>query len=517
MAFYHRYRPQRFQDLELTQGVVALNLVNALLKQSIGHAYLFTGTHGTGKTSTARILAKSVNCIKYSDLSMPKKTDNEALLKACVVPCNECENCISITKGNSLDVIEMDAASNRGIDEIRELKEKVRLSPVLGAKKVYIIDEVHMLTNEAFNALLKTLEEPPEHVVFVLCTTELQKVPKTILSRCVHIGFKKPGIKELTVYLKLIVEKEKIEIDEKQLDSIARMSGGAFRDAAKLLEQFSLNANMPMSGLENAFEGLFRFLQAKNLKEAINYFDNAQSRGEDFAYIIKEMIAYARSFLLVQAGVEQELPVYMQRFPKEFSANFLVDLIDQLMKALGQQKSTPVPSLPLELVYFKILGGVSPAPVVKAAAAEKPKERVVEVKKEVVEVKEEIEVVLEEPRVIEVMENPTLELMQSKWSEVVRLVKKYNASMAVLMSKCKVIGFENKSLTVETQTSFQRDMLENPKKRPIVEQAVYELTGLQVRVKCEVGKTKLTQKNVENVKEVVDEDLAAAALEIFGA
>src|SRR6266581_3023021 len=223
MVFYRKYRPQIIDDLD--NQVVRERLL-AVLSKGLPHAFLFTGPKGLGKTSAARIVAKAVNCEKIDRIE----------------PCNACEQCISITNGTNLDVLEIDAASNRGIDEIRDLKEKIRLSPLSAKKKVYIIDEVHMLTTEAFNALLKTLEEPPAHAMFILCTTEPHKVPATITSRCFHIAFKRATDEELVRSLKRIKEGEKLEVDEDALFAIAKMADGGFRDAAKILEELASKA-----------------------------------------------------------------------------------------------------------------------------------------------------------------------------------------------------------------------------------------------------------------------------------
>ena len=189
MVYYRKYRPQTIADLDSKD---VRNKLDAVLRSSaptfiqVPHAFLFTGPKGLGKTSTARIVAKVINCTDRRDTSGKD-----------IEPCNSCTQCVSITKGNNMDIMEIDAASNRGIDEMRDLKEKIKLSPLSAKKKVYIIDEVHMLTTEAFNALLKTLEEPPDHAVFILCTTEMHKVPATILSRCLHIGFRLATEEEL--------------------------------------------------------------------------------------------------------------------------------------------------------------------------------------------------------------------------------------------------------------------------------------------------------------------------------
>nr|MBP9719397.1 DNA polymerase III subunit gamma/tau [Candidatus Levybacteria bacterium] len=226
MVFYRKYRPQTIEELDSED--VKKTLQSILTTGSIPHAFLFTGPKGLGKTSTARIVAKYVNC-------QGKEEKN-------VKPCNQCESCLSITNGTNLDVLEIDGASNRGIDEMRDLREKIRLLPVSANKKVYIIDEVHMLTTEAFNALLKTLEEPPLHAMFILCTTEPHKVPATILSRCFHIQFKKATTPDLVHAFERIIKAENVEAEPEALIRIASFADGSFRDGVKVLEEIVLSA-----------------------------------------------------------------------------------------------------------------------------------------------------------------------------------------------------------------------------------------------------------------------------------
>ena len=220
-VFYLKYRPQSLDDL-LGQPVVKKIISSAFSENCLSHAYLFAGPRGTGKTSTARILAKMVNCSEKN------------------APCNKCSTCVSITDGSNLDLIEIDAASNRGIEDIRSLREKIKLSPSSARKKVYIIDEVHMLTPEAFNALLKTLEEPPSHALFILATTDAQKLPQTILSRVQRLDFKLASAEELSQALQKIVVSEKIDIDEEALQVLVKKAEGSFRDGVKYLDQLSV-------------------------------------------------------------------------------------------------------------------------------------------------------------------------------------------------------------------------------------------------------------------------------------
>lgn len=222
-TLYRKYRPNNF-DTVFGQEYIKKSIQNALDQNKLAHAYLFSGPRGVGKTTIARIIAKSVNCMKNGISSKP---------------CLSCENCVSITEGNNLDIIEIDAASNRGIDEIRSLKESINYQPVRCRMKVYIIDEIHMLTNEAFNALLKTLEEPPKHAIFILATTEINKLPDTIISRCICYNFKTLSENEAIDLMRNCVEKENIKIDDNSLRLIFKKSGGSARDAFSILEQIS--------------------------------------------------------------------------------------------------------------------------------------------------------------------------------------------------------------------------------------------------------------------------------------
>ena len=292
-ALYRKWRPRKFEDVYGQEQVTA-TLKNELETNKISHAYLLCGTRGTGKTSTARLLAKAVNCGSPVDHN----------------PCDSCNSCVSINEGSSIDVIEIDAASNRGIDDIRNLREAIKFTPTLGKYKVYIIDEVHMLTNEAFNALLKTLEEPPAYVMFILATTEPHKLPATILSRCQRFDFKRISIQNIMTHLKSICGYEGMEADEAALRIVARNADGAMRDALSILDQCAVYGGkhiaestvlevLGISGDQHLMEMGDAILQG-DAPRTILIIDELASGGKEIYQFIKDLIAHFRNLLMTK-------------------------------------------------------------------------------------------------------------------------------------------------------------------------------------------------------------------------
>ncbi len=291
LALYRAWRPQKFQDV-VGQEQTVTAFKNAIAQGRMAHAYLFSGPRGTGKTSVAKILAKALNCLNVSEGE----------------PCNECSSCLDINNGNFMDVVEIDAASNRGIDEIRELREKVRIMPAQGNKKVYIIDEVHMLTTEAFNALLKTIEEPPESVIFILATTELQKIPATIVSRCQTYQFRRITMAEITARLEQVAAANDIHISPDAVAIIARRSNGGLRDALSILDQiYSYKGTdiqkedvIEVLGLvDDIFMAdLMEALLSHDSAQVINMLNTALDQGKETQQIARESVIYLRDLLL---------------------------------------------------------------------------------------------------------------------------------------------------------------------------------------------------------------------------
>jgi DNA polymerase III subunit gamma/tau len=300
-TLYRKYRSQTFADL-VGQEATSRALQGAIATDHVAHAYLFSGTRGTGKTSTARLLAKAINCLRRS------QGQSE--------PCNECDSCLQVQSGSALDLIEIDAASNRGIDEIRDLREKVNLAPALGRRKVYIIDEAHMLTTEAFNALLKTLEEPPEHVVFVLCTTEANKVPLTVLGRCQQFVFRRHNEEQITARLRHIAGLEGIEVDDDALWLLARVAQGSMRDAIGLLDQLvplsegriTLVGARELLGIADpaALTSLFDLVLAGRPVEALDTLSAVYEAGGELRQVVRGLMERCRD-LLVKAIEDRDV------------------------------------------------------------------------------------------------------------------------------------------------------------------------------------------------------------------
>src|SRR5829696_6078545 len=353
-TLYRKWRPRRFGEV-VGQEPVVRTLSRAIETGRVSHAYLFSGPRGTGKTSTAKVLAMGLNCAKGPT---PE-------------PDGTCESCRAIVNNSSLDVVEMDAASNRGIDEIRDHRDRVNLAPVAGRMKVYIIDEVHMLTAEAFNALLKMLEEPPEHVIFVLATTEKHKVLPTIISRCQSFDFRRPSVETLVAKLAEISEAEGIEVEPAALTLIAREGRGSFRDAEGLLDQLSsfaeggISASMvrellggvgPASLIETTYA-----LYERRAADALRLVDRLAGEGKDLGQFVSELLAHLRNLMLLPYAPEVALAEVGadERAPLEEQANAVptaevVRLVEALDDSLGRIKRGGDPKLELELVFIKL-------------------------------------------------------------------------------------------------------------------------------------------------------------------
>src|SRR5690554_4509076 len=346
VALYRTYRPQNFTDMS-GQEVIVKTIQNAVKNNKIGHAYVFSGPRGTGKTSLAKIFAKAINC------SNPIDGD----------PCNTCDACINANSNAASDIIEIDGASNNGVDEIRDLRDKVKYLPSVGKYKVYIIDEVHMLTTGAFNALLKTLEEPPSHVIFILATTEVHKIPATILSRCQRFDFKNIEIKHIVDRLNYIIEKESIDIEDEAVSLIAKNAKGGLRDALSLLDQaISYSENKILakdiydivgSVSKEDLVKLLKLINESNIKKALELMHSFINEGKEEERLIADLIYVLRDILLNIVGYENE-EIYAG-LKNRVDINKIYHYIDILIKTQNNMKYTIQKQIYLEIAIIEMI------------------------------------------------------------------------------------------------------------------------------------------------------------------
>ncbi len=347
MVLYRKYRPQKISELDSVE--VKERLAKILSSSYIPHAFLFAGPKGTGKTSAARIVAKALNCEKIKIKNQELRVKHET-----IEPCNTCETCVAITEGRHLDVIEIDAASNRGIEEIRDLRDKIKLAPVSAKTKIYIIDEVHMLTNEAFNALLKTLEEPPPHAVFILATTEVEKLPETIVSRSCFIRFHKATLAEIVSCLKRVVSGENIKITDEFLTLIAASSDGSFRDGTKILEQVVSedikDKETLLRLLGKNTQKARRFLQVlakKDITLILSNIEKLAEEGVNTRFLVTDILEHLHKILVASYGVSEEQ--VLKEDIGMFEKKEIVFLIKLFSRVYAELRNASIAYLPLEV------------------------------------------------------------------------------------------------------------------------------------------------------------------------
>ncbi|TML15093.1 MAG: DNA polymerase III subunit gamma/tau [Actinobacteria bacterium] len=521
-ALYRKYRPQDFDEV-VGQEAIVRTLKNAISSEQVRQAYLFAGPRGTGKTSLARILAKGLNCVQG-----PTPT-----------PDKVCNPCVTIANGTSLDVIEMDAASQRGIDDIREIRERVVLQPAEGRYKVYILDEAHQLTDAAWNALLKLIEEPPPHLVFVFCTTDLSKVLPTVRSRCQTFVFSRPRLPELVRKLRRIADGEGINVPDQALALIARSGRGAYRDAESTLDQLAsatekeitVQSVLQLLGAVEE-EALFRLCDLvvdRDTAGALTFIEELSEQGQDLGRLVVDLLEHLRHLMLVQhmGEVPDSLPVTEEtRDRLRAQANQLgeatvIRLVDLLAVAVEDMRQGGDPRLPLELALVRVTrpgadlsresiayrleqlesrGHVpaSPAPVTGT----------------------ETETLRQHDEIVAPPALPSLELeqLQEAWQRtIVPAVEERSIPAASVLREAHPADLADDTLTVEFPASaaFHRQLAEEPKNATLLAEALYEVTGRHLGVAFAEGEARADaseaddepageEKILELVKETLD-------------
>ena len=503
-ALYRVWRPQQFLDV-VGQEHVTKTLQNALLQEKTSHAYLFSGPRGTGKTSAAKILAKAANC-ERAPISEP---------------CNECATCKGITDGSIQDVIEIDAASNNGVEEIRDIRDKVKYAPSVGRYKVYIVDEVHMLSIGAFNALLKTLEEPPKHVIFILATTEPHKIPLTIISRCQRFDFKRITPKAIVNRMRLIVEENKVEYEEQALYIIAKAAEGGMRDALSLLDQ-AISYSQDLVTVEDALtvtgsvsqgflNNLAKSIQAKDVAIGLELLDSLLFLGKDPARFIEDLIYFYRDLLLYKSAPALEESMERVLADEEFKDladqiphEAIYQLIEILNKAQQEMRWTNHPRIFLEVAIVKLcqtkttVNMTSPGLENLVAKIEKLEGEIKELRRSGVQIASEetpVAVQAKQPRssrkgfqapigkITEVLKQATksnLTLIKSKWGEMLTLLVK---SHAALLKGAEPVAASEHTFIIKFKYEIHCQMaMENNKFIETISFALEELVGKRMQV-----------------------------------
>lgn len=515
LALYREWRPKNFKEI-VGQDHVSTTLMNALMQNKVAHAYLFSGPRGTGKTTAAKVLAKALNCAERKDAE----------------PCNHCSSCHDIDQGLALDVLEIDAASNRGIDEIRDLREKVKLAASGGKYKVYIIDEVHMLTTEAFNALLKTLEEPPVNVVFVLATTEAHKIPLTILSRVQRFEFHRISSAGISARLQEVCTALGRDVQEKALQVIAAKAEGGLRDALSILDQCLLQDD-PIK-LEHVYQviGMLGETYSADLTDSLLEGDYAQALvkldegvvlGRDPRQIIRELLDYLRQALLFVAGGQEPLlaPEMTQRLvaqARQAGMSKLLLWINVLLKGEGELRYATNARLAAEMILVQTLyhtASETPEASPKYDAVKKRPDVPVMAK----ETSSVTAVPKETVRQAVSQETPGQEgdlfaVVKDKWPEILEEVKKKKRSTQAFLLEGRPVGVKGEILYLVFKEgySFHKDKFNTPENKIVVEGILEQVLGRKLTLQS------LMENEYENIdqKNAGEDQCIQKAVEFFG-
>lgn len=497
-ALYRKYRPKKWDEV-VGQDHVVTTLKNAIAADRVAHAYLFAGSRGTGKTTLARLLAKAVNCLNPDPAQRPD---------------NECDHCKAVNENRFLDLIEIDAASNTSVDDVRDLRDKINFSPSQGKYKIYIIDEVHMLSTQAFNALLKTLEEPPPHAIFVLATTEIHKIPATVLSRCQRHEFRRVPVDEIVKQLKMIIQAEKLQADDDALIQIARQSTGGMRDAISLLDQLSSMGEKITLALAQTVLGTATSQTVLDTISSIMDHDPARGletihkaldAGADPRSLARQIVEYLRGLMLIQMGntnqVEATADVrkQMQAHARSFSTSDVLRMMKAFNTAATDLRGGWQPSLSLELALAEVLDAPSesvpqiaapshakPQPAAVAHAESKPQSSAPS------GASTSTQDVSKRANEAHIPENPTLNAgdVIKAWKHLSSSLPKAQANLSALLNSVRMIDVQGKTLILGLASDVLISKIDKPDQIEVITKLIKDEFGVDVSVRCVVTTSK---------------------------
>ncbi len=518
-ALYRKWRPQTWEAV-IGQPHVISTLRNALAAGRVAHAYLFAGPRGTGKTTTARLLAKAVNCLE-EDLS--------------IRPCGKCEPCLAVSQGRFLDLIEIDAASNTSVDDVRDLRDKINFAPNQGRYKVYIIDEVHMLSTAAFNALLKTLEEPPPHAIFILATTEVHKIPATVLSRCQRHEFRRIPLQEIVAQLTQMSAEEGIQAEPEALTLIARQSTGAMRDAISLLDQLAstgkkitleMAQNVLGAAASQSVLAVVEALIARQAGSGLDRIHEALDGGSDARQLTRQIVDYLRDVLLIKLGdVKQvdgtaEVKALMEQHARQLSASELLRLIRIFNYSAGEARNAWQPSLPLELAFVEALESLTNAAEsvptgpttsgqnlsrasTKTAISPPTKAQATPPASETSD---------ETAPASGSADAQANKRLAEAWPQILHLVRQQSQPAYATLNSSTSRLLSGNHLTLSFASNLLKGKMERPENLSLLQNALKQVLGRELMIRCVVDTTRR-----DSVPQGVDEDgMVAAALRDLG-